>query len=177
MRPFGGGCVQGSGLNPGTARIIRKLISDFTRWAKHAPKSVLAIMGNPKSLILSLTGPRRQGSLESDVDKVPQVEKWKRMLYMGSMTSATVLVLNLVMVLWASLRDSKDGKGILRVDNCDRIKQLSTGIHFLINMLSTLLLAASNFAMVCLSVLFIPQLCAEIASAAMSGCTDQEGCG
>lgn len=129
--------------------------ADFAGWAEHA-LNPLAIMGNPKSLVLSLTAPQRHGSLGDDVEKVPQpresragrVEKWKRMLYMGSMTSATVLVLNLVMVLWASLRHSEHGQGILRVDNCDRIKQLSTGIHFLINFLSTLLLATSNFAMV-----------------------------
>ncbi|BCS30579.1 uncharacterized protein APUU_80882S [Aspergillus puulaauensis] len=116
------------------------------------------MMRNPNALILSITAPRRQSTLEDDVDnyKVPEpganrVEKWKRTLYMGSVTSATVLLLNLVMVLWASLRDSDGGTGVLRVDNCERIKQLSTGVHLLINILSTLLLASSNFAMQCLA--------------------------
>lgn len=173
-------------LNSGTARVgFSYRFSHFAGWRGRARTQPSARnMGNPKSLVLSLKALRRRGSLADDVEKVPQprgsraarVEKWKRMLYMGSMTSATVLVLNLVMVLWASLRDSKDGKGVLRVDNCDRIKELSTGIHLLINILSTLLLAASNFAMVW-SGFSILQHGVDTTSAAMSRCTDQEGRG
>ncbi|KAL4861550.1 hypothetical protein BDV12DRAFT_64372 [Aspergillus spectabilis] len=76
---------------------------------------------------------------------------WKGTLYLGSITSFTVLILNLFMILWASLRHAEHGQAVLYSGNCDRVKEISTGIHFLINILSTFLLSASNFAMQCLS--------------------------
>ncbi|KAL5335054.1 hypothetical protein BJX70DRAFT_333970 [Aspergillus crustosus] len=76
---------------------------------------------------------------------------WKGTVYLGSVTSFTVLILNLVMILWASLRASDSGQEVLYSGNCDRVKEIGTGVHFLINMLSTVLLSASNFAMQCLS--------------------------
>src|SRR4051794_724422 len=96
---------------------------------------------------------------EDDVDKEratgskegsePKTANWKRTLYLGSATSVIVLLINLVMVLWARLRQSEYGRSVLLLsEDCDRIKGLSTGVHLLINILSTLLLSASNFAMV-----------------------------
>ncbi|KAL3484732.1 hypothetical protein BJX62DRAFT_218377 [Aspergillus germanicus] len=79
-----------------------------------------------------------------------QLGGWKGTLYLGAMTSAIVLILNLVMLLWATLRHSAS-ESVLYSGDCDRVKQISAGIHFLINILSTLLLSASNFAMQCLS--------------------------
>ncbi|KAL4799209.1 hypothetical protein BDV19DRAFT_385460 [Aspergillus venezuelensis] len=78
---------------------------------------------------------------------------WQATLYLGSITSFTVLILNLTMVLWAYLRHTEPGrsKNVLYEGDCDRTKELSSGIHFLINALSTFLLSASNFAMQCLS--------------------------
>ncbi|KAL4992675.1 hypothetical protein BDW68DRAFT_184165 [Aspergillus falconensis] len=76
---------------------------------------------------------------------------WKATLYLGSITSFTVLILNLVMVCWASFRHSDQGQSVLYSGNCDRAKEMGTGVHLLINVLSTLLLGASNFGMQCLS--------------------------
>ncbi|KAL4950215.1 hypothetical protein BDW69DRAFT_187553 [Aspergillus filifer] len=78
---------------------------------------------------------------------------WRATLYLGSITSFTVLILNLTMVLWAYSRHTEPGQSenILYEGDCDRTKELSSGIHFLINALSTFLLSASNFAMQCLS--------------------------
>jgi hypothetical protein len=72
---------------------------------------------------------------------------WKGTLCLGATTSVIVLILNLVMLLWATLRHSAT-ESVLFSGNCDRVKQISAGIHFLINILSTLLLGASNYAMV-----------------------------
>ncbi|KAL4736185.1 hypothetical protein BDV11DRAFT_207832 [Aspergillus similis] len=76
---------------------------------------------------------------------------WKATLYLGSATSFTVLILNLAMVCWASFRHSDQGQNVLYSGNCDRAKELGTCVHLLINVLSTLLLSASNFGMQCLS--------------------------
>ncbi|KAL3463519.1 hypothetical protein BJX64DRAFT_276406 [Aspergillus heterothallicus] len=75
---------------------------------------------------------------------------WKGTLLLGSITTVIVFILNLVMVLWATLHHS-DAKSVLYSGHCDRVKNISAGVHFLINILSTLLLSASNFAMQCLS--------------------------
>jgi hypothetical protein len=72
---------------------------------------------------------------------------WKGTLYLGATTSVIVLALNLVLLLWATLRHSAS-ESVLYSGDCDRVKQISAGIHFLINILSTLLLSASNYAMV-----------------------------
>jgi hypothetical protein len=114
---------------------------------------------NPKSAVFSFTALRRDHYPEDDVDEhktlepressEPRIAKWRRTLYLGSAVSAAVLLVNLIMVLWASLRKSEHGQSVLLLsENCDRVKRLSTGVHLLINILSTLLLAASNFAMV-----------------------------
>ncbi|KAL4998350.1 hypothetical protein BDV10DRAFT_73937 [Aspergillus recurvatus] len=76
---------------------------------------------------------------------------WKGPLYLGSITSFTVLILNLVMVCWASFRHSDQGQSVLYSGSCDRAKEIGTCVHLLINVLSTLLLSASNFGMQCLS--------------------------
>lgn len=112
---------------------------------------------DPKSLVSLVSSPSHDP--EDDVDKErasgskegseTKTAKWKRTLYLGSATSVIVLLINLVMVLWARLRQSEYGRSVLLLsEDCDRIKRLSTGVHLLINILSTLLLSASNFAMV-----------------------------
>lgn len=73
---------------------------------------------------------------------------WKATLYLGSATSFTVLILNLVMVCWASFRHSDQDQRVLYSGDCGRTKELGTCVHLLINVLSTLLLSASNFGMV-----------------------------
>lgn len=74
---------------------------------------------------------------------------WKGTLYLGSATSFAVLILNLVIVSWATFRNSDDRQSVLYRGSCERVKAFSILFHLLINILSTLLLASSNFAMVC----------------------------
>ncbi|KAL4743148.1 hypothetical protein BDV11DRAFT_179076 [Aspergillus similis] len=78
---------------------------------------------------------------------------WKGTLYLGSIGAFTALILNLAMICWASMRyqHSDEGDSVLYAGSCGRTKQISTGVHLLINILSTVLLSASNYAMQCLS--------------------------
>lgn len=123
-------------------------------------KMVFTMIRNPKSAVFLFSAPRRDQDLEDNVEKQkvsepkdssePRIVKWRRILYLGSITSVIVLLINLTVVLWASFRESEHGQNILLYsEDCSRVKQTSTGVHLLINILSTLLLAASNFAMVC----------------------------
>ncbi|KAJ0421352.1 hypothetical protein BJY00DRAFT_111398 [Aspergillus carlsbadensis] len=76
---------------------------------------------------------------------------WKFMLFVSSMACVLVLAFNTGLLLWAVARHRvQDAKGVLLTGDCDRVSRLNTGLHLLINMFSTILLAASNYGMQCL---------------------------
>jgi hypothetical protein len=75
---------------------------------------------------------------------------WKRTLYFGAIWASMILILNLVLVIWASKRRSPEGRSVLYAGDCGRTKEISSWVHVLINMLSTGMLGASHFAMVCI---------------------------
>ncbi|KAE8306199.1 hypothetical protein BDV41DRAFT_583543 [Aspergillus transmontanensis] len=80
------------------------------------------------------------------------VEKWRRTLYIGSTLSIVVLLFNMSFVLWAvTHRALEDGRGVLFTGDCDQARNINRGLHLLINILSTILLSASNYGMQCLS--------------------------
>lgn len=69
----------------------------------------------------------------------------------AAMTGA-VLVINTVLTIWASVKyDLSSFIGTIQSGNCDQTKQLGRWLHVAINVLSTLLLGASNYCMQCLS--------------------------
>jgi uncharacterized membrane protein YjfL (UPF0719 family) len=57
-----------------------------------------------------------------------------------------ILYLSLLIWLYASLNPHK-GIALVHEGNCSQVRQWSYGIHFLINLLSTLMLGASNYCM------------------------------
>ncbi|KAL4924160.1 uncharacterized protein BDV17DRAFT_275337 [Aspergillus undulatus] len=76
---------------------------------------------------------------------------WKFALFLASTACVFVLAFNLGFLLWAVARDSlKSERGVLYEGDCDRVSRLSTGLHLVINIFSTLLLSASNYGMQCL---------------------------
>ncbi|RDW76904.1 uncharacterized protein DSM5745_06896 [Aspergillus mulundensis] len=76
---------------------------------------------------------------------------WKFTLSLAAAACILVLSFNLGFLLWAVARHQlADNRGVLYEGDCDRVKRLSTGLHLLINVLSTTLLGASNYGMQCL---------------------------
>ncbi|RJE24014.1 hypothetical protein PHISCL_03669 [Aspergillus sclerotialis] len=76
---------------------------------------------------------------------------WKFTLHMASLAGIFVLALNLGFILWAVPRHNVGKyRGVLYDGNCDRVHNLSIGLHLVINILSTTLLGASNYTMQCL---------------------------
>ena len=66
--------------------------------------------------------------------------------------AAMVLVINLIFTIWAVAKSGvQDGLGTLQEGSCKRTMRLTNRIHIAINVLSTLLLEASNYSMQCLS--------------------------
>jgi hypothetical protein len=80
----------------------------------------------------------------------PRFVGWRLgVLHFGIWVSI-VFVLNLTATIWGSLATRKD-RGVLFEGECVFTKQLNTGLHVLINLLSAILLAGSNYTMQCMS--------------------------
>ena len=66
--------------------------------------------------------------------------------------AASVLFINIILTIWAVAKSGvQDGLGTLHDGSCKRTASLTFWIHLTINVLSTLLLGASNYSMQCLS--------------------------
>jgi hypothetical protein len=74
---------------------------------------------------------------------------WKSTLLFVFINCVVVFSVNMGFFLWAVARgEVHDGRGVLYEGDCSYVRRLNTGIHVLINILSTGLLAASNYGMV-----------------------------
>lgn len=74
---------------------------------------------------------------------------WRFTVFLAFIASLVVLLLNLGFLLYTVAHHrQKDQKGVLYQGDCVKVQHMSTGFHLLVNVLSTALLAASNFGMV-----------------------------
>jgi len=81
-------------------------------------------------------------------------ERWRRSVYYFTAATAATFLINLVFTIWAGTRvkDVVGGVGVLPDHGgCQEIKSLNTALHILINALSAVMLAGSNYCMQCLS--------------------------
>ncbi|XP_014550275.1 hypothetical protein COCVIDRAFT_115896 [Bipolaris victoriae FI3] len=73
---------------------------------------------------------------------------WRMSMLMGSCTSAAILAFNIVVVVLVAIKPGFNGDTAVLPFTYDSVTMhLSSGIHILINALSTILLGASNFTM------------------------------
>ncbi|BCS26984.1 uncharacterized protein APUU_60032A [Aspergillus puulaauensis] len=87
-------------------------------------------------------------SLEKADKKLDRVRNWKVALINGAIASVIVLFFNLGFVLWAIRRyELEDGHGTIYTGHCEKARRISVWFHLVINVLGTLLLGASNYAM------------------------------
>lgn len=78
-------------------------------------------------------------------------EGWRAGMTVSCITALLVLILNTVVIIWASSRyPSVDGIGVIFGGECARAKRLNTWLQLVVNVLSSILLAASNYCMQCL---------------------------
>lgn len=86
---------------------------------------------------------------------------WRLTLTLASLSCLIVLALNLGLALWTIQHrnpieedeENNQDQGVLYEGPCSKVKRLGIGLHFVINILSTVLLAASNYCMVCILLL------------------------
>ena len=67
------------------------------------------------------------------------------------MTSGLTLFVNLALIIWGSTKGFEGGIATVQKGDCNMTKKLDLWLHLGINLLSTLLLGASNYTMQCLS--------------------------
>jgi hypothetical protein len=76
---------------------------------------------------------------------------WRVGVTSNTCLTTVVLILNIVLTIWASLSFPMEGGfGTLIQGECDKVKSWALWLHLAINVLSTLLLSASNYTMQCL---------------------------
>ena len=92
----------------------------------------------------------RTRSSRQDSSRKPR--GWKAGVALSSLSAGTVLILNLILTVWASVRyGTRNGIGDAYTGDCGTVSNAAFGLHLLINALSSILLSASNYTMQCVN--------------------------
>lgn len=84
-------------------------------------------------------------------DERPSFRGWRKAVVATAIAAGVVLVMNLTFAVVAMAKFSvMDGIGQIYIGDCGVVKRWNTALHLLINVLSTMLLAASSFTLQCL---------------------------
>ncbi|OBR09253.1 hypothetical protein CH63R_08018 [Colletotrichum higginsianum IMI 349063] len=84
--------------------------------------------------------------------KVFPRDPWRKAACLFSAAAFSTFAVNLAFTLWATRWQGEtvdDGIGVVFEGGCSDIKRLNTAVHVVINILSTVLLAGSNYCMQC----------------------------
>ena len=77
---------------------------------------------------------------------------WRNTALLSCVVTLMVLLINVAVLIWTlSSSNVVGGIGTLYEGNCARTKSLTTWLQFVVNVLSTALLGASNYCMQCLT--------------------------
>lgn len=78
---------------------------------------------------------------------------WRFSLFAGAASCTVVFIVNLVATILAVTRNNTNqlGQPVFQEGKCSDMRFLNAGLHLVINALSSILLAASNYGMQCIS--------------------------
>ncbi|KAH6994637.1 hypothetical protein EDB82DRAFT_567348 [Fusarium venenatum] len=94
------------------------------------------------------------------ISRKEKIADWKKSIFGGACACVVVFVINLVIVIWSTKAQKIDdrhspgtnkGRSVIFEGSCSTSRNLNVLIHLLINILSSVLLGASNYGMQCLS--------------------------
>ncbi|CAO2650076.1 Nn.00g013680.m01.CDS01 [Neocucurbitaria sp. VM-36] len=103
----------------------------------HSPASrTTSLLNAPKAKVGRYLGARFTG--------------WRFGVLNFAIWASVVFLINLIVTIWGSTATLTE-KGVFLDGECAYIKKLNSGLHVLINILSTILLSGSNYCMQCLS--------------------------
>jgi hypothetical protein len=81
----------------------------------------------------------------------PRLSGWRATVLSCSLSAFVVLIINVILMIWGIQRHGLSaGQSMLYDGACNKARTVSTVLHILINILSTILLGASNYTMQCL---------------------------
>jgi hypothetical protein len=104
---------------------------------------------------IELTSVASRVSILSQQQTWPQrhLKGWRFGILFGSILASLVLAINLSATIYGGVKAVRNdnGRKVIFEGDCEQVRKINTGLHFAINILSTLLLSASNYAMQCLS--------------------------
>ena len=83
-----------------------------------------------------------------------QQAKWRQSVLACTLATTVVFVLNLIVTLFLATnpqRKETPGRYTIYTGDCKTVSRLNSGLHLIINALSTILLSSSNYCMQCLS--------------------------
>ncbi|XMA11573.1 hypothetical protein WAI453_004364 [Rhynchosporium graminicola] len=131
---------------------------DLRRWESpewKAPPVSFKCTDDVLSLEQERKNPRSTKSFNVSVNKRIRNIKWCNGWHLGAVYCcvfvAASLFLNLTVTIWASKKFGLSaGIGTIHRDACPVIKKIGLWVHIAINILSTILLGASNYCMQCL---------------------------
>ncbi|KAF2175728.1 hypothetical protein K469DRAFT_743214 [Zopfia rhizophila CBS 207.26] len=91
----------------------------------------------------------------TDAKSEPRPEKrytlgWRFGAINCAISATIVFLINFIVTIWGSVHKNAN-PGIMLEGDCEQVRRMNTGLHFLINLLSTILLSSSNYCMQCLS--------------------------
>lgn len=133
---------------------------DFLRNRSPAPSILQTIGGfsilrNKSSLSKQDTISQGEAATEPGDDEISYA--WVKPVVICALSSSLIAAINIILTIAALLQwrtkygDSPVAVGSLYEGSCSLSKRWATGLHVMINILSTLLLGASNYCMQCLS--------------------------
>ncbi|KAF6802448.1 hypothetical protein CSOJ01_11575 [Colletotrichum sojae] len=96
--------------------------------------------------------PEKSKLLPSGKALVPR-SRWRRGAFFSAMAAFFTFTINLSFILWATSNRAQTldrGIGTISEGTCPKIKQWNTTVHITINIISTILLAGSDYCMQCL---------------------------
>jgi hypothetical protein len=83
-----------------------------------------------------------------------RLKGWRGSILGGSILASLVCLVNIALTIYSTSKATEEdyhGRKVLYEGDCETSRKVNVGLHLLINVLSTILLSASNFGMQCLS--------------------------
>lgn len=128
---------------------FRKIISEFSV----EPRA----FGQHDALLVKEECKQRPGRAGFHQGVQSRQPRWKTGIRYCSLAAGIIFFLNLMFLLIAEglqkfpALAKDDGRRVLHEGSCKFVKRTNTGVHFMINVMGTILLGASNYCMQCLS--------------------------
>jgi hypothetical protein len=124
------------------------MLSNSAFWPKGA-----AYASIPSEIELTTTNSRASIISQHQTWTQKHLRGWRFGILSGSILAFLVLCINASATIYGGIdsEENDDGRKVLYQGDCEEVRQINWGLHLMINVLSTLLLSASNYGMQCLS--------------------------